>query len=362
MATATKPQKKRFSALGWMMWGVYCFALLELACRGYWNRQYQVPWLSMHEIFANRYYPELVNSSARAAPTTLDDDVLDVLVLGGSVVSDGFGNIGPTLRDELHRTTGREVRLYNAAGAAKTSRDSVLKYRKLDKQRFDLVVFYHGINESRINQWPRDRFRNDYTHNSWYARVEALNRHPELNVTVLPYTLQYLAMSALDEPSLNIYMPRCPGPDRKDFHEGEDVKTGPCFAANLEEVLQLAQQRGATVLLPTFSIHMTEDKQDYADGDSCVQLWGSPTGVAAAVKAHNAETRRLAEKYEHVLFVDLDESMPRSGKLFTDCCHLTEAGCKQWVEQTVAGSQSWIAAKSVGSRTILQAAKPANIK
>ena len=58
------------------------------------------------------------------------------------------------LREQLAYLGQRNVRIFNLAMPAHTSRDSWLKYAALRDARFDLVIFYHGINEARVNNAP----------------------------------------------------------------------------------------------------------------------------------------------------------------------------------------------------------------
>jgi hypothetical protein len=65
--------------------------------------------------------------------------------------------------------------------------------------------------------------------------------------------------------------------------------------------------------------------------------WGEPANVAAAVDAHNAVARAVAAAHPEVTFVDQRALMPVGRETFDDCCHLTAAGCRRWVENLIAG-------------------------
>ncbi len=61
------------------------------------------------------------------------------------------------------------------------------------------------------------------------------------------------------------------------------------------------------------------------------EVWGKPENVVAALEAHNREIRQLAET-EGVIFVDQAKQMPHDGRHFADICHLTDQGCRRFVE------------------------------
>ena len=151
--------------------GALCvLAAVEGACRVYWWTR-GVPLLKSPARMHAPLYPRLAWVEQQWVG---EDDLYDVLILGGSVVSDGFGSVGAQLAEELTARHGVRVRVHNVGARAHTSRDSLLKYRRLWRQKFDLVVVYHGINEVRANNCPPDLFREDYSHYSFYRNVDRL--------------------------------------------------------------------------------------------------------------------------------------------------------------------------------------------
>jgi hypothetical protein len=227
-----------------------------------------------------------------------------------------------------------------------------LKYQKLGDKQFDLVVFYHGINDTRLNNCPREMFRADYTHCSWYDRIERLNRHPELNFCVLPYTLEYCLVGLLDSRRFNRYLPRNAPDDGLWFADGEDIKTADSFRENLQSFLDLARERGAEVMLPTYAYYIPENYSaegvrarslDWATHSAFVEMWGTPRGVSRGIDAHNEVIRSLAARNPHVLFTDLAKSMPHGKAWFNDICHLTTLGSQFWVDSFNKPLDRWLA-------------------
>ena len=144
---------------------------MELAARAYWSLCCQVPF-NKPGLVLYAYYPELRRVD-QVRPRHHDKSY-DILLLGGSVLNSGWGSVEKALHDQLTAIGQRKIRIFNLAVPAHTSRDSWLKYGALKKARFDLVIFYHGINETRANNAPPEIFREDYAHYSWYEIANAL--------------------------------------------------------------------------------------------------------------------------------------------------------------------------------------------
>lgn len=343
-----KPKRKWLKRLAFV---VYVVALCELAIRGYWTMRHGVPFFDMRQIFVGRFYPELRESGVLATSITRDDASLDVLILGGSVVTSSFGPIDNLLQQQLAERTGRPVRVFNCANLALNSLDSRWKYEQLKHQEFDLVMVYESINEARLNNCPREFFRDDYQHSSWYRRVAALNRHRELPWFALPYSLEYLAIGTLDHPAFGWYLPRhTPANTAWPREYGRDVKTAATYRRNLEQIVELAKLRGATVLLPQYAYHIPDDATlahyqreqlgHWVTGRK-IEGWGTAAGVTAAIEAHNAVIRDLAAAHNHVITLDMNALMPHEGDVFVDPCHLSPRGCELFVDNLREPLQVW---------------------
>jgi hypothetical protein len=64
-------------------------------------------------------------------------------------------------------------------------------------------------------------------------------------------------------------------------------------------------------------------------------LWGKPECVAAAITTHNEVAAELARKSPGVVFVDQNRLIPKDGRYFNDLCHLTDEGCKRFVDNVL---------------------------
>lgn len=316
-----------------------CVAAAELAARAFWALAFGVPPLGPGRIL-EAWYPKLARVE-EAAPSR-DDGIFDVLLLGGSVLHPRWGRVPQELRRQLDAAGVGERRIFDLAEIAQTSRDSLLKYEALGDARFDLVVLYHGINETRANNAPPDLFRADYAHYEWYETVNAMARHHGASWLALPYTLEYAALRLRQLLGAGRYVP-LHRPNEAWLAHGRDLRSPDALRANFAAILALARERGDPLLLMTFALHVPDDyseeafaakRLDYARHLTPLERWGLPENVEAGVRAHNAVVRSLAG--EAAFFVDQARLMPRGAANFEDACHLTPEGSRRFVELLLA--------------------------
>ncbi len=313
----------------------------EVASRAYWWMAHGVDPARPDQLL-EAVYPELRLASAAAAPCATD--CLRVLLLGGSVLDPRWSRVPEQIEAGLRaRTT--EPRIVNLAVPGHSSRDSLLKYRAIDLDpelrdlRFDLVLFYHGINETRANNVPPDRFRPDYGHYAWYERVNALAPAGDARF-FLPATLRWARVLLRQALQPDAYVPiQAPRPEWLQF--GNEARSAASFRANLEEVVAIAERRGEPLALSTFAVWRPADYSlerfeahslDYSGHFVPIELWGEPDHVMAAVEAHNREVVEVAGNHSRILFLDLAGELPGGGEWFCDVCHLTEGASARLVD------------------------------
>jgi len=308
-----------------------CAALAEGLARGFWWLRDGIDPGSPDRLLL-ALYPELRPVLDR--PPGRGDGTFDVLLLGGSVLHESWGDVEEQILERLARAGHRDVRVHNLAEPAHTTRDSLVKYRALATAHFDLVVVYHGINDARANDAPAEVFRDDYSHLPWYELVNALAPEHGRARLALPATLRYLAARVRQRLAPGRYA----GSDRPRpewVRYGSALRSAPVFERNLQALLELAAARGEPVMLATFALHVPPDyslegfrekRLDYLLFYSPLELWGEPGNVVAAVRTHDDALRRLAAGTPGVILVDLDRLMPRGARWFNDPCHLTSEG------------------------------------
>ena len=314
-----------------------CVGSAEVAARAFWRLRYGVPFRDPGRIlFA--FYPELWRVDTKRP--VRGDEFYDILLLGGSVLNRSWGPVEEDLRQQLAYNGHRNVRIFNLAMSAHTSRDSWLKYTALGEARFELVLFYHGINEARANNAPPKIFREDYAHYSWYGIVNSLASYHGTTFFALPYTLHYVAIRMQYALTKDRYVP--PHSPRKDWvHYGRDPRSAVSFKNNLGAILDLATRRGDPVLLMTFATYVPEDysleafkekRLDYGQHYHPIEMWGAREHVLKTVAVHNEIVRSLAAQHEGVLFVDQASLMAGVPRYFNDPCHFTVVGSSKFIE------------------------------
>jgi hypothetical protein len=317
---------------------VTTIGVLEAAARVLWSARYGVP-LSRPRTVLYALYPELWQVEWKDAELR-GQDAVRILFLSGSALHPAWGNVEQELRERLTVKLGRPVVIFNMAAIGHTSRDSVVKYRALEHERFDLVVFYHGINDARANNVPPERFRADYSHYAWYDAVNALEPRRGSRWTILPATLRFLSVRLKERLGFVDYVPMdAPRPEWLEY--GGDIKSAASFEANLRAVAEMAHAKHEPLMVMTFATYVpagysleafSERTLDYTLHLSPIEMWGSPANVLAAVSRHNEIVRRVASDDPELSLVDQASAMPKRGRFFNDICHLTGAGSSVFVE------------------------------
>jgi len=309
-----------------------------VGARTFWCLRFGVPFRNPGRILY-AFYPELRRVDAKLPAH--GDTFYDVLFLGGSVLNKNFGAVPKDLRKQLAKKKGQQnVRIFNFAKPAQTSRDSRLKYAALGDARFDLVLFYHGINEARANNAPPEIFRNDYAHYSWYEIVNTLAPYHGTASFALPYTLRFIAIKIRQVLREDRYV--SPHVPREDWiHFGRNPRSAVSFEENLGVILDLAGRRGDRLLLMTLALDVPENysleafrekRLDYDRHTSPIEIWGAREHVQQTVAVHNEIVGRLAAEHEDVLFVDQAILMVGGRRYFNDPCHFTAIGSSKFVE------------------------------
>jgi hypothetical protein len=329
----------------------FCWGVVWLGVRLFWLVGSAVPF-SQRPSAWDHYYPRLRQAGLVEQPAARPDKRFDLLLLGGSVLDPAWGSVGAELERRLESRLPGRWRLANLGQAGFTSRDSLLQYQHLARQRFDLVVVYDGINDTRLNCCPPELFRDDYTHAIWYRQFaeELAGGTPSLSRVAVAGV-----RSALDRNRLGT-----PEPELLEF--AAQPQTPRCLRANLSTLCDLAVERGDPLVLLTFAWHIPpeytlqkfgDDLLDYAPQGKnrcAAELWGKAEYVAHALRLQNDEIRALAADWHTrsstaaekppqnrpetppVRLLDMEERLPHTGEIFIDPCHLTERGSAEFVE------------------------------
>ncbi|MFH1799903.1 MAG: hypothetical protein ABH891_03500 [Candidatus Omnitrophota bacterium] len=315
--------------------------LCEVCLRLVLVAKYKIPFFSPTLI--NRIYPGLEETNA--LQLTENDGYFDILLLGGSVLSNQFGSIEKELYKQLGNSP--KIRIHNLAQPAHSSLDSKIKYDLLRGKHFDFVIFYHGINGLRANNCPPSVFKPDYSHYAWYQDVYRILRHKEMKYTVIPFFIDLAAANIRRKIGLEKMVP--PHLPNEEWAEkyGQDIRTEQSFKKNVLDIVRRAESTGDPILLMTFAFYVPEDyslekfkarQLDYDQFVSPIEIWGRPENVKKGLEVHNRVIQDVAHdfrsgklKYQKFYYLDMNSFMPESKENFNDVCHLTEEGCKRFV-------------------------------
>jgi hypothetical protein len=287
------------------------------------------------------YYPELRESDDNYP--SRDGQTFDVLLLGESVLHPEWGSVAQALKEALAYSGRRDVRIFNLAEPAHTSRDSWLKYAALRHARFHLVVVYDGMNETRANNVPPDLYRDDYSHYSWYEGANAIAPYHDIARFALPYVVRYISSGVRATLHPDRYVPT-----HSPIAEWEQYAAHPrspeSLRQNLENIVRVAHERGDPLMLMTFASYVPANysKQafrsktlDYGTHLTALEIWGARDFVQLALDQENAVIRDVVSHHSDVMFADQARLLAGSNRYFNDPCHLTVAGSALFAQHVV---------------------------
>ena len=314
---------------------VFLVFFLEICSRGYYFFINKIDFFSSPHDLVYMWYPDL----KKINQYEYDKDSYNILFLGGSVLTEGWGNV-PNYIKKSGEALGKKINLVNLAASAHGSLDSYYKYKWLEKNRFDFVLFYHGINEVRANNIPPELWEKDYSHYSWYDEVNFYFRHPLLNKTglLLPHFLNHILFRMNSKKQIPTRSPR-----EEWMEYGKEIKTRESFMENLLKIISIATKKNEPLIIPTFAYALF-DLESYLrpDGEKIgyIWIWGKPENVVSGVNAHNTIIRNLARKGDFI-FLDQEKLMRGNIQYFKDICHFTDAGSKFFSETILKKIISW---------------------
>lgn len=301
---------------------------LEIGSRALYAHDEKLPFFYPPEYLV---YPPLYH-----AMRDYDPNARNVLLLGGSVMY-GAGR-GGVMQDKL----GSPWRVYNLAQNAQCSLDALTKYRWLDERgyKFDYVLFYEAINETRLNNAPPEVFREDYTHYLFYRLVHTVfgderplwraALHSALVFRIDRLITQLRETRAFGQRFVNIAYPR---EDWTGY--GRLVRTEVPYERNMLAIADLAKHTDAKLIAAEFAYDPFIDQAfkphfddfGYEVYDRYTMEWGDANGVRTGIRTHNYVLRRNAAEFK-VLSTDFFQN----SDYFIDPCHFTPEAEAQFIQ------------------------------
>ena len=287
-----------------------------------------------------KYYPELI--PIQQANISNTDSTLDVLILSCSVLHKDWVDIVSEINGCVQLPVGyNRIKIYNASGIGHGSRDNLIKYSLLADKKFDVIIYYDAINDSRLNNCPDNVFKNDYSHYRWYDEINHIIGHKEMDYTVIPFFYDWvkIRMKAIIYP--NSYIPKHFDLRPEWLVYGKKLKSVDCYEANLKKIIELSQQRQARLLYLNFAYYLPANYSlqafhkrtlDYTfcDHSRETEIWGEPKNVSSFIDTINTKSKAWTAPYNNVRWVDLYTEFPRGGPYFADICHFSPKGIHQF--------------------------------
>lgn len=283
------------------------------------------------------------------AINNLNPDSFNVLVLGGSAVSNALpAKIGEQLQDSLSKTY-ENVTVVDIGMPARTSKDNLVCLQLAKPEKIALVnevYYYESLNDSRYNCIPAESFKEDYSHAHWYQELALMQKHTEMNITIIPFVAD-LFMQRLKERTGSVEMLNDELDVKPEFMDfGAKILTSKTFEKNVSEILALFDLNKTKVYLLGYHVFVpepmmkkenlgfwNEEKYFNAQGPRTTSgAWGYPWNAVKALEVHNGILQNLATEDKKLTYHDMKGTLSAVEKeTFFDMCHFTQEGGSAFV-------------------------------
>ena len=285
-----------------------------------------------------KYYPELI--PIQKAEISNTDSTLDILILSCSVLHKDWVDIVSEMDKCMRLPAGyNHIKIYNASGVGHGSRDNLVKCGLLKDKKFDVVMYYDAINDSRLNNCPDGVFKADYSHYLWYDEINNIMAHPEMDITVIPFFYDWIKTRAKALFAKNAYIPIHFSMRPEWLMYGNKMKSLPVYKNNLDSIIDMLQPTKfvyftfAYYLPANYTLQKFEDKTlDYSfcNHSRETEIWGVPANVSAFIDSVNLNSRQWVGVHNGATWVDLSAQFPKNGLYFADICHFSPQGIHEF--------------------------------
>ena len=279
--------------------------ILEICSRFYFKYKENTPFFN-YNLIVYKFYPEL--ESVNSFPKNNKKHEFNVLLLGASVIKNDWSNTEELLRLKIGKSTSKDVRIQNLSELGHSSLDSLYKYQYLENVNFDLVIYYHGINELRANNIPEKFFKKDYSHYAWYKLINIYLKKQRINSIIFPRIINLLIYNINEKisptPTVPIHIPK-----EEWMKFGSNIKTARTFRNNIQDIIDISKKKKEKLIIMTFAynnldnvdIYKNEYKYCYYKERKCpTAMWGLPNNVIKGLETHNNIIKETAEKSKEV--------------------------------------------------------------
>ncbi|MEX0812921.1 MAG: hypothetical protein WD048_11950 [Chitinophagales bacterium] len=285
------------------------------------------PWKIIYQ-----YYPQALKISEEYA--TSDRQQNKILILSSSALTDEWGGFEKVLEEKLNENA-KDWQVFNGSGVGFTSLDNLNTLQLLNDLKFDYLIYYNSINDARLNNCPPDVFESDYTHIRWNNEVASIMRHKEINITVIPFVLDFLAQKLRQKIFDQDFIPDN-YKDRPDWQKyGSDFKSLKSFDKNLSKIIKLNPYPAKNIIID-YNYYVPDNysyedfinkRLDYRYHDKSreIEVWGYPDNVSNFIDSCNHRALKIAEETANTQFYSVKNRLSSSA-FFADICHYSEKG------------------------------------
>jgi hypothetical protein len=234
------------------------------------------------------------------------------------------------------KVSSKPYTVFNAAGMGFSSLDNLNCYQLLSGLKFDLVVFYGGINDARFNNCPPNVFNQDYTHIPWNNEIACLLRHPESRFIITPLVLDYSYQLLKQSFAQDLFIPVHYSTYKQWWDFGKELKSIPSFKRNTESIGARCKDEQAKFLLATFAYHIPDDyalerfeakelSYSFQKNSREIEVWGRPEAVASFLDSSNNLLAGVAQQTGY-RYLDMRDHLRNNDDYYADICHFSPHG------------------------------------
>jgi len=259
-----------------------------------------------------------------------------VLILSCSTLHKEWGGFREILQKKLNESRGPEsYQILNAAGIGFSSSDNLNCYKLLSDLKFDIVIDYSGINDSRFNNCPPDVYKEDYSHLAWNNEINCILRHHEMDYIVTPFILDFAYQFFYERIFPNRFIPIHYSMRPTWWSYGSQFKSLSSFKNNLLSIRDLAAKRKEQIIFIPYCFYLPADyslerfkekKLDYrfAPNSRETEIWGRPDNVSGFLNSSNQIVTSVAS-FDSAAYLDI-RSMMKKPSYYADICHFSPEG------------------------------------
>lgn len=301
--------------------------LAEIKLRVNESEEKNIPFFYNKEI---SIYPELYTQLEN-----YDSNKTNILLLGGSVIK--FINVLDTFR---RNNKNDDFQFYNLGISGHTSIDSLNKLKYLTEKNyyFDYILFYHGINDVKLNNFPDESFKENYQHYGYFKYINTV-----FNENILNNFLDSVIIQRMVYKYYTINNFKAEFVIRSEWLQyGANIKSKQTFNNALIEIIKISQEQNSTTIIPLFVYNIPENysrellfkkKLGYESNiyeEFPIDIYGTRENIIQGIDTHNNLIINLSKHYD-INMINLS-SISNNPSYFTDGIHFSEKGKELFVK------------------------------